>query len=87
MRDFIDEPYQFWIEPLVFLVLAPIVMVSDLVKGNFGWRMVVNATLVAGIGRWLVLWLRRPTKHDRQTLSIHACEVVAFIPTGRRDIR
>lgn len=65
VRDFIDKPYQFWILPLVFLVLAPIAIVSDLVIGNFGWRMVVNATLVAGIGLWLVRWLRRPTKHDR----------------------
>ena len=65
VRKFIDKPHQFWILPLFFLVLGPVIIVSDVVKGNFGWRMVVNVTLVAVIGSWLFLWLRRPTSHDR----------------------
>lgn len=65
VRDVINKPYQFWVLPLLFLVLGPVVIVGDLVKGNFGWRLVLYLTMVAVIGSWLVLWLRRPTRPDR----------------------
>ena len=62
VREVLTGPHQFWVLPLVYVVLGTLLVLRDILLREADRTTLVNVLLMTIIVASFILWLRRPVR-------------------------